>query len=289
MGMLAPEHSRSMTLIRYDSADAYLAAAAPLIARDDARSVGLRAWIEGLKRARSSEHAFMAIWRGDGALGVAYQRGDQPVIIGDSAAEACVAFADALADEHRKLEGVVGKLAACEAFADRWRLRTGRTHRLRHRMRDHVLRELITPAAVRGSIRVAGPDDREWLLEMHHAFAADARMPPLAPESAHRIVEERLAEGTFRIWNDGENVAFASYVLAGPGAARVAPVYTRPEFRGKGYGAAIVGALCAELTQAGRRVFLVTDVANPTSNALYARLGFVPLEDFFSFDLVEST
>jgi GNAT superfamily N-acetyltransferase len=210
----------------------------------------------------------------DGALGVAYQRGDQPLIIGDSVAEACVAFADALADEHPKLEGVVGKLAACEAFADRWRLRTGRMHRLRHRMRDHVLRELITPAAVRGSIRGAGPDDREW---------------PLAPEIARRIVDERLEEGTFRIWNDGENVAFASYVLAGPKAARVAPVYTRPEFRGRGYGAAIVGALCAELIQAGRRVFLVTDVANPTSNALYARLGFVPLEDFFAFDLVEST
>jgi predicted GNAT family acetyltransferase len=27
------------------------------------------------------------------------------------------------------------------------------------------------------------------------------------------------------------------------------------------------------------RVFLVTDLANPTSNAIYARVGYEPLED----------
>jgi predicted GNAT family acetyltransferase len=286
MSMLAPEHSKAVALIRYDSADDYLAAAAPLIAHDIARSAGLRAWIDGLKRMPWPERSFMAIWQASGAAGVAYRRGDQPVSLGDSAAEACVAFADALADENPKLEGVVGKLEACEAFARRWRLRTGWTHKLRHRMRDHVLRTLIAPAAVRGSIRVAGPDDREWLLDMHHAFAADARLTPLAPESARRLVDERLADGGFRIWNDVEDVAFAGYVIAGPDAARIAPVYTRPACRANGYGAAIVGALCAELTTAGRQVFLVTDVSNPTSNALYARLGFVALDDFHAFDLV---
>jgi GNAT superfamily N-acetyltransferase len=276
-----------MSLIRFDSADAYLAAAGPLIAHDVARSVSLRAWIDGINQASATERAFMAIWGSGNAWGVAYQRHEQPVIVGDSVEGACVAFADALAEEHPKLEGVVGKLAACEAFADRWRLRTGRTHSLRFHMRDHMLRELIAPPAVRGSIRVAGPDDREWLLQMHHAFAADARLPPMTPESARRFVDERLADGRFRIWNDVEDVAFVGFVRAGTDAARVVPVYTRPAFRAKGYGAAIVGALCAELTQAGRRVFLVTDLSNATSNALYARLGFVPLNDFYTFDLVE--
>jgi len=275
-----------MSLIRFDSADAYLAAAAPLIAQDVARSVGLRAWIEGVKRASVPERAFMAIWRSPGSLGVAYQRGDQPVIVGDSAAEACVAFADLLAEEHPKLEGVVGKLRACEAFAHRWRSRTGRTHRLRFHMRDHLLRELIAPPAVAGSMRVAGTNDRAWVLEMHRTFADEARVA-IAPESRHRLVDERLAAGTFRIWKDVEDVGFAGFVRAGPKAARVAPVYTLPAFRTKGYGAAVVGALCAELIREGRQVFLVTDLSNPTSNALYARLGFEPLEDFYTFDLVE--
>ena len=275
-----------MSLIRFDSADAYLAAAAPLIAHDVARHVGLRAWIEGVKRAPSSERVFMGIFHAPRARGAAYQRGDQPAVIGDSPAEACGAFADALADEHPGLEAVVGALAACESFAQRWHSRTGRTHSLRFHMRDHVLRRLIAPRLPGGTSRVAGPGDRGWLLEMHREFAIDARMPPLTDESAMRLVDERLADGRFRVWNDGEDVAFAGFTHAGPDAARVAPVYTRPSFRGMGYGAAVVGALCAELCDEGRSVFLVTDLTNPTANALYARLGFVPLGDFYTFDLV---
>ena len=284
--MLAPANANSMSLIRFDSADAYLTVAGPLIAHDVARSVALRAWVEGVKRTSVPERVFMAIWRSAGSRGVAYQRGDQPVIVGDSAEAACVAFADLLAEEHPKLEGVVGKLSACEAFAQRWRSLTGRAHRLRFHMRDHRLRKLIAPSAVGGSMRVADANDRNGLLDMHRAFADEARVA-MTPESRDRIVEERLAAGTFRIWNDVEDVAFAGFVRAGPDAARVAPVYTLPPFRAKGYGAALVGALCGDLIREGRQLFLVTDLSNPTSNALYARLGFEPLEDFYTFDLVE--
>jgi uncharacterized protein len=287
MGMLAPEAAESMSLIRFDSADAYLAAAAPLIAHDVSRSVGLRAWIEGRKRASATERAFMAIWRSNDAVGVGYQRGDQPVVVGDSAARACCAFADSLADEYPKLDGVIGKLGACEAFADRWQVRTGRTHALRFHMRNHVLHELIAPPAVPGSIRVAGQGDRDWLIEMHHAFAVETGVP-IATDSAPRLVDERLAEGRFRIWTDGEDVAFAGFTIAGPEAARVGPVYTLPAYRANGYAAAIVGTICAELTRSGRKVFLVTDIANPTSNALYLRLGFVSLADSHWFDLVDA-
>ncbi len=130
--------------------------------------------------------------------------------------------------------------------------------------------------------------DRDWLIEMHDAFAVEARLPS-APGSAPRMVDERLAEGRFRIWTKGENVAFAGFTIVGPHAARVGPVYTLPAFRANGYGAAIVGAICMELTRSGRQVFLVTDVANVTSNALYLRLGFVPLADSHWFDLLAPT
>ena len=152
-------------------------------------------------------------------------------------------------------------------------------------MRNHMLRELVPPAEVCGAIRVAGEADRDWLLAMHHDFAVEARMPS-PPGSARRVVDERLAWRAFRIWNDGEDVAFAGFSVAPPDAARVGPVYTRPSSRGKGYAAALVGAICAELVRSRRQVFLVTDVANATSNALYERLGFVPLADAHWFDLV---
>ena len=42
-----------------------------------------------------------------------------------------------------------------------------------------------------------------------------------------------------------------------------------------------------ELLAAGkRRLFLTTDIANPTSNAIYARIGFVPETDEVHLDFV---
>jgi predicted GNAT family acetyltransferase len=52
-------------------------------------------------------------------------------------------------------------------------------------------------------------------------------------------------------------------------------VYTPPGRRGRGYATALVAALSAELLAAGRRFcFLYTDLANPTSNRIYQRIGY---------------
>jgi predicted GNAT family acetyltransferase len=60
--------------------------------------------------------------------------------------------------------------------------------------------------------------------------------------------------------------------------ARIAPVYTPPEQRGKGYGGAVTVAMSQAAREAGaREVVLFTDLANPTSNALYQRLGYRPV------------
>ena len=61
---------------------------------------------------------------------------------------------------------------------------------------------------------------------------------------------------------------------------RVGPVYTPPGLRGRGYGGAATAAVSQAALGAGaREVVLYTDLANPTSNALYQRLGYRPVED----------
>jgi predicted GNAT family acetyltransferase len=65
------------------------------------------------------------------------------------------------------------------------------------------------------------------------------------------------------------------------GQIRVAPVYTPPELRGKGYaGGATAAVSQAALDTGAAEVMLFTDLANPTSNALYPRLGYQPVTDF---------
>lgn len=63
-------------------------------------------------------------------------------------------------------------------------------------------------------------------------------------------------------------------------------MYTPPEHRNHGYGTAVTAALSRLLLERGHRFcFLFTDLANPTSNAIYARIGYQPVADFVLVEL----
>jgi uncharacterized protein len=58
-------------------------------------------------------------------------------------------------------------------------------------------------------------------------------------------------------------------------------VYTPPQYRRRGYATAAVAALSLMLLEGGRRFCcLYTDISNPTSNSVYARIGYVPIRDY---------
>ena len=110
---------------------------------------------------------------------------------------------------------------------------------------------------------------------------------PERPEQVIALVERRHAQRRFRIWDTGVRVAFAASVDAGKADGRIGLVYTVPEHRRRGYAAALVAAAVREqLAEGKQRLFLTTDAANPTSNAIYARLGFQPVSDAYRFDFL---
>jgi hypothetical protein len=63
-----------------------------------------------------------------------------------------------------------------------------------------------------------------------------------------------------------------------PSATRIGSAYTPPQLRRQGFARAAVAALARDLIERGaQEVFLFTDAENPTSNALYRRIGFAPI------------
>ena len=61
---------------------------------------------------------------------------------------------------------------------------------------------------------------------------------------------------------------------------RLSAVYTPLGQRGHGYASAAVAAACQRvLDGGGTACVLYADTANPTSNAIYRRIGFEPVED----------
>jgi predicted GNAT family acetyltransferase len=277
-----------MRVIRHTDCDAFLAAAIPMSARGEASASFFIGSAHALKARppRKGERVYLASCRGTEGFGVAMQRDDGPVLVGASDAAAARAFAADLSRDWPELQGVMGEVAGCQAFAREWNARTGRVHRLRVRLRQHALSAVNSVPAAPGGARVATRDDTEWLIQRQIAFLTEVDIPE-SPERVHLLLPPRVERGEFRIWDDGGRVAYAGFSDVAPQFARVAPVYTEPDRRGRGYATALVADLSRELLSRGkRRLFLTTDAANPTSNAIYARIGYRAESEDCGFDFV---
>jgi predicted GNAT family acetyltransferase len=88
--------------------------------------------------------------------------------------------------------------------------------------------------------------------------------------------------GADRAWlweHEGEFVSLAGRRPVADGSARIGPVYTPPACRGRGYAAAVTAAATRDILAEDAVPVLFTDLANPTSNRVYQRLGYYPVAD----------
>jgi predicted GNAT family acetyltransferase len=149
----------------------------------------------------------------------------------------------------------------------------------RERTRLFLLAELtpIDPSPP-GTARVATDAHWDLLVSWHAAFAEETGALAIDPE---RMVRDRMSYGGIMLWEaDGTPVALAALSRPVAGVTRVVTVYTPQQFRRRGFGGAITTAVTQSAIEAGAsKVVLFTDVRNPTSNALYQRLGYRPIED----------
>ena len=201
-----------------------------------------------------------------------------PVLLTRLPAGAAPALATAIAARDRKLWGVNAEQGDADAFTAAWGERTGVSARLLRNMRLFLLAELVPPAPPPGAARLATAADSALLEAWIDAFLTETGEPRRETSGQ---VQDRLSYGGFTLWiADGTAVSLAGITRAAAGVVRVGPVYTPPAHRGKGYGAAVTAAVTrAALDGGAEQVVLFTDLANPTSNALYTRLGYRPLQD----------
>jgi predicted GNAT family acetyltransferase len=181
--------------------------------------------------------------------------------------------------------GVMGPDSVAHALtAGLARRRGGRARRIMAE-RVYELTAVIPPPPTAGRMRPATEADRDVLARWGVAFAREATPEDGNPEEAgRRLVMGRIPPAPDRglvVWEDhGQVVAMAGYAGPTPTGIRIAPVYTPPPERRRGYASALVAALSQWLLDQGRaRCFLFTDLSNPTSNKIYQAVGYRPVGD----------
>ncbi len=262
-----------------DDAAAFLDAAGPLLLADEARH-NLPLGIAGTMLASPAayrERRFWVVTDGGEPVAAALQTPPYNLVLAQPRDGAALeALVDAVAD----IPGVVGAHPEVDDFVRLWR----RAHSITPRsLRDqgvYALDRVLPVPPAPGRSREAARSDVPLLAEWMAAFGEEA----LAEDDPGRddaigIVEHRLgaADGGFLLWEDGgAPVSVSGWGGPTPNGIRIGPVYTPPELRGRGYATALVAELSQTLLEGGRRFcFLYTDLANPTSNAIYERIGYV--------------
>ena len=190
-----------------------------------------------------------------------------------------------IADEGVELPGVNGEAATVAHFVGAYSEGTGFSARPTRGERLYELASVVGQSAS-GALRRGSDEDLGFLVESFIAFVTEIGEPSGGSES---LVARRLAAGQLWVWDDDATVSLCGLSAPTEGVARVGPVYTPPERRGRGYASALVAAVSAEVEAAGRRCILYTDLQNPTSNSIYRRIGYSAVAEglAYEFDPVE--
>jgi GNAT superfamily N-acetyltransferase len=221
--------------------------------------------------------------------GLVTMTGTFPALIvgfGDPGAVDVGAFAETMMQIGRRPTAVNGARRWSEPFAEAWQTLGADVHPGRD-MRAFELTSVRPPREPGGHARLATEADRPLLERWVVAFGEDIG-EAVTREDAALSVSRLLAGDDAVVWQVGEQpVSLAAIVRRTPLSSTVAYVYTPPELRGRGYASAVVANLSQRELDAGAAwCSLFTDLANPTSNHIYAEIGYEPRADFRLFVLV---
>jgi RimJ/RimL family protein N-acetyltransferase len=208
--------------------------------------------------------------------------------------DAAAALAHALHRRREHVGGVNGALPAVKVCAGELARLEGEAVAETVHTRLHEVSEVVLPRPARGLLRPARLDEAELAVSWIAAFGRDAdEQAGRPPGSLHDVVvtEDQMRrwieEHLVWFWVDADDrpVHLTAHHEPSFGAARIGPVYTPREHRGRGYAGNAVALVSQRILDLGARPCLFTDQANPTSNQLYAALGYRPVVDMAEYGI----
>ena len=170
--------------------------------------------------------------------------------------------------------GANGEPRTARALAAAWRGQTGGHSHVKRAMAMHRLEAVTDPRRPpRGHLRLADASERDLLSDWWDAFAREA--DTVGGAHAALMVDVRMTTDDLFVWDDDGPVSLVSTAPTVAGVARIGPVYTPPERRRRGYaGMAVAEVSRRLLARDAHSCMLFTDLDNPTSNKIYAEVGY---------------
>jgi uncharacterized protein len=264
-------------VIRHDSPASLLAHAGELLRQAEAQNnliLGICAHAAQNRALEAAPPWWLTIENGGTVSGVAVMTPPHSLVISAMASAAIQSLADFLRNADAPIPGVAGPSAAATAFAEAWSRATGRSRTLQMEQRLYACERVEPIRAASGRLRLAEPGDGDVLAAWNGEFEVALGGKTMSPR-AKDVMQRQIAAGSVFVWDDGRPVSCAAFARETENAVAVNFVYTPRELRGRGYATSCVAALTQRLLDRGKTFCcLYTDLANPTSNGIYQRIGY---------------
>jgi len=267
---------------RHESASSFLERAGARLIEDEARhhlilGIARRCEMEGAPKG-----AYFATMDDDlGVMSAAVMTPPHGLVttsLGAAGLDALVDDLDALGQH--ALPSIHAPRETADAFAERWSKRRRCESCVHWDLRVHALTDVADVPMSPGVLRAARADELDLCASWCAEFAAE--IDDRAPLDPREVARRQIDAGALHVWErDGRAVCMAIATGATPHGIRIGRVYTPRDLRGRGYATSCVAALSRAMLASGKRwCFLYTDAKNPTSNAIYARVGYRAIADY---------
>jgi predicted GNAT family acetyltransferase len=275
-----------MEILRLGDPGAFLGLSRPLIASDERAEArhNLMLGIASTAEAHPELYPTFLAWvvtDGGAPLAAASRTPPFNLVLADPASEdALEAVLEAVRRDDPEAPGLVANVPHAHTAARAWTGLTGATAEVVQRQGVYALTAVRDVPRAPGHHRPARAEERDLLLAWLLDFAVEATPAGTRDRGTiERSLDARLAadeDSGMRLWEDeGRPVSLVGFGSPTPSGIRIGPVYTPRIHRRHGYATSLTAEVSRSLLERGHRVcFLYTDLANPTSNAIYARIGY---------------
>ncbi len=269
-----------MRIRRHATASDFLRRAEPWLLRAEAEHNLVLGIADTHRRAIDEDvpSAYWATVEGGGKIvGCAVCTPPFNIVVTEMPADAAQPLIADVRDALESVPGVVGPISEATRLADLWCESQECSWSINVRLRIHSLTSVQLPQAPPpGILREATRTDIELARHWMDAFAREAGTRHNSPD----LAEQLLASGRLFFWDDGGPCAMVGAGRETPNGVCISAVYTPPERRRRGYGSIATAELSRRLLDSGKRFCcLYTDLDYPTSNAIYHRIGYRPVQD----------
>ena len=275
-----------MNTAYYKDAADFLAHAGKYLAKDEARNgliLGIAGVVERFPQRYGKDAAWFCSINTEAEINavamrtpphmvlIAYFSGDMKTIAKEIVA--------AVEKDFKAIPGMVAEKEIGDIFATIWCKKRGTKITHTQSQRIYRLDKVNDIPMSPGKMRVATEADKELVKKWAHAFYID--IGGLERNEPEGNPTPGIEHGFIFFWEDGNKpVSMAAKTRPAGKSASVGYVYTPPELRGKGYATSCVAELSRNILQSGKEFCtLYTDLANPTSNSIYMKIGYKPVCD----------